>query len=231
MIDNRRDRGRNTGGMRGSQIKNAGGQRRTQGFGNQRRGGRIGYQGDQQAAPDRRQLRRAQELRDKHMMLAGDAMKSGDRVTAEYHFQHADHYFRSAAEIEAALGEHDRQDTHDNKHDKHENSRPQQYQRRSYGYEDRGDRGNDRNIAAPSSSFGQDIPAFLENGLAMKDESSDAISFVEPHKSAPQSQDDKNARIGTGSRGYRSPRRVPYNRNRDGVTNFENVQPSPEPEV
>lgn len=33
-------------------------------------------------------------IRDRHLILAKEALSSGDRVAAENHFQHADHYFR-----------------------------------------------------------------------------------------------------------------------------------------
>lgn len=38
------------------------------------------------------------QLREKYMNQARDALSSGDRVMAEYYFQHADHCFRMMAE-------------------------------------------------------------------------------------------------------------------------------------
>lgn len=108
-----------TGNMRFNNNKS-----RPQRFGgqnnNHRRDGGHGQhrqhsQGGQSGVPDRRNLRRYQDLRDKYNGQARDALSGGDRVTAEYYFQHADHYFRMAKEIEDYLA-------------KYESSRPAQEQ-------------------------------------------------------------------------------------------------------
>lgn len=44
--------------------------------------------------PDMRLRGTAQQLFEKYLQLGRDATSSGDRVTAESYFQHAEHYFR-----------------------------------------------------------------------------------------------------------------------------------------
>src|SRR5277367_6359282 len=44
--------------------------------------------------PDVRVRGTAQQLFEKYLQLGRDATSSGDRVTAESYFQHAEHYFR-----------------------------------------------------------------------------------------------------------------------------------------
>lgn len=52
--------------------------------------------------PDLRLRGTAQQLFEKYLQLGRDATSSGDRVTAEAYFQHADHYFRIMGAIQAA---------------------------------------------------------------------------------------------------------------------------------
>lgn len=44
--------------------------------------------------PEQRVRGTAQQLYDKYLQMGRDASSSGDRVTAEAYFQHAEHYFR-----------------------------------------------------------------------------------------------------------------------------------------
>ena len=53
-------------------------------------------------APDRNQRRKAYDLNQKFLTLGRDAMSAGDRVMAEYHFQHAEHFFRVVKEFDDA---------------------------------------------------------------------------------------------------------------------------------
>jgi len=46
------------------------------------------------SGPDMRLRGTAQQLFEKYLQLGRDATSSGDRVTAESYFQHAEHYFR-----------------------------------------------------------------------------------------------------------------------------------------
>jgi hypothetical protein len=46
-----------------------------------------------------RQKHHASQMRDKFQTMASDALRSGERVEAEYFFQHVDHYMRVLADI------------------------------------------------------------------------------------------------------------------------------------
>jgi len=165
--NNMRNRNNNRGGSSGGGRFNNNG----------RRGGRSGF--GEQAVPDKRQLRRAQELRDKHNYMAQDALKSGDRITAEYHFQHADHFFRVAAEIELALAE-------------FESSRPQRW--------------SEHSAPAPASNaFDGEIPAFLEGGYnsAQSNENPDSLEQADQKQSQPEDQPSTpNSQYGRPQRRY-----------------------------
>lgn len=60
-----------------------------------------GGSGGNASGGDDRQRRNASANREKYINMARDALASGDRVQAEYYFQHADHYARLVAEDEA----------------------------------------------------------------------------------------------------------------------------------
>lgn len=47
-----------------------------------------------------RQKKHAMTQKDKYMAMARDAQVNGDRVNAEYYYQHVEHYSRTIAEIE-----------------------------------------------------------------------------------------------------------------------------------
>ena len=51
--------------------------------------------------PDLRLRGTAQQLFEKYLQLGRDATSSGDRVTAEGYFQHAEHYFRIMGAMQA----------------------------------------------------------------------------------------------------------------------------------
>ncbi len=85
----------------GSNGQGGGGGYRRNGHGQHRQHG----QGGQAGVPDKRNLRRYQDLRDNYNSKARDALAGGDRVSAEYFYQHADHYFRMAKEIEDYLAQ------------------------------------------------------------------------------------------------------------------------------
>ena len=53
----------------------------------------------QGGADDARIRKNATASREKYMNMAKDALSSGDRVLAEYYFQHADHFFRVLSEL------------------------------------------------------------------------------------------------------------------------------------
>jgi hypothetical protein len=67
-----------------SRSRSRGGGRRTS-----NRGGVVDSNG-----PDVRVRGTAQQVIDKYLALARDAMSSGDRILAENFYQHADHYYR-----------------------------------------------------------------------------------------------------------------------------------------
>lgn len=51
--------------------------------------------------PDVRVRGSAQTVADKYLQLAADAQSQGDKITAESYFQHAEHYLRIVASIQA----------------------------------------------------------------------------------------------------------------------------------
>ena len=57
------------------------------------------------SGPEMRVRGTAQQLYDKYQQLARDASSSGDRVTGEAYYQHAEHYFRIIAAINQATGQ------------------------------------------------------------------------------------------------------------------------------
>lgn len=77
--------------------------RRPGGGGGDRRGGSSHFN----IVPDRRNLRKAQEAKEKYLNMAKDSVAYGDRVTAEYYYQHADHYHRVMRAIEEEIAEHE----------------------------------------------------------------------------------------------------------------------------
>ncbi len=52
--------------------------------------------------------RNYQQLFDKYMNLAKEALSGGDRVAAEFHYQYADHYLRLMNERQTHRPDHDR---------------------------------------------------------------------------------------------------------------------------
>ncbi len=56
------------------------------------------------SGPEMRVRGTAQQLYDKYTQLARDAASSGDRVTGEAYYQHAEHYFRIISAINQAQG-------------------------------------------------------------------------------------------------------------------------------
>ncbi|MGC9270336.1 DUF4167 domain-containing protein [Acidiphilium sp.] len=54
--------------------------------------------------PEQRVRGTAQQLYDKYQQMGRDASSSGDRVTAEAYFQHAEHYFRIISAMNQAQG-------------------------------------------------------------------------------------------------------------------------------
>ena len=76
-------------------MRQGNGSRRSRGRGNgkrQGRGGQIDSHG-----PDIRIRGSAQQVCNKYLALARDATSTGDRISAENLFQHAEHYFRIMA--------------------------------------------------------------------------------------------------------------------------------------
>ena len=55
--------------------------------------------------PDMRMRGTAQQLFEKYLQLGRDATSSGDRVSAEGYFQHAEHYFRILGAMNQAQGQ------------------------------------------------------------------------------------------------------------------------------
>lgn len=55
--------------------------------------------------PEQRVRGTAQQLYDKYLQMGRDASSSGDRVTAESYFQHAEHYFRIITAMNQAQGQ------------------------------------------------------------------------------------------------------------------------------
>src|SRR3546814_11669424 len=98
-------------------------------------GGGQGPRPDAGNRMDQRQRGNANQLHEKYKNLARDAQTQGDRVTAEYFLQYADHYFR-------VLNEHRvRQEEH-RERPEGQRERPGQHEPRYDDGEDAGD--NDR---------------------------------------------------------------------------------------
>ena len=76
-------------------MNNNRGNNRRRGRGNNNRGPNGGQQLNR---IDSRARGNAPQLLEKYKKMAEDAHRNGDRVTAEYYFQHADHYFRVLAD-------------------------------------------------------------------------------------------------------------------------------------
>ena len=121
----RRQNNNNNGGGHG------GGGRPYQNNNNNNRGrryskpyGNSGSSGGENDAGNVSRVRRnAQTNREKFMNMASDAMRSGDRVLAEYYLQHAEHYFRV---LSALPPEEVRQQRHYNQPVQSADGQPQQ---------------------------------------------------------------------------------------------------------
>lgn len=83
-------------------MNNNRGNNRRRGRGNNNRGQNGGQQLNR---IDSRARGNAPQLLEKYKKMAEDAHRNGDRVTAEYYFQHADHYFRVIADTRARTEE------------------------------------------------------------------------------------------------------------------------------
>ncbi len=68
--------------------------KRTQGRGDGRTGGKPRFQANRNSGQAKRVNGNARQVMEKYLALARDATTAGDRITAEGHFQHAEHYFR-----------------------------------------------------------------------------------------------------------------------------------------
>jgi hypothetical protein len=110
----------------------------------------------------------AQQLFEKYLQLGRDATSSGDRVTAEAFFQHAEHYFRILNAMNQA-----QQQGQPNGQAPQQQQHPQGNQRRSYqqgeGYpgndEGQGDSGDDQRGEQRGPGFG-DQPEAREIPIA-----------------------------------------------------------------
>jgi len=68
--------------------------KRLRGRGNGRKNVNVRSQNFESNGPDVKVRGNAQQVVEKYLQLARDATSSGDRITAESYFQHAEHYFR-----------------------------------------------------------------------------------------------------------------------------------------
>lgn len=93
MINNRQQNGRNNRRGRNNNQRPMG-------------GGGQGPRPDAGNRIDSRQRGNAHQLHEKYKNLARDSQMQGDRVTAEYYLQFADHYFRVLNEHRARQDEH-----------------------------------------------------------------------------------------------------------------------------
>ena len=73
-------------------MKQGSSSRRARGRGNGRRQSKN--QNFDSNGPDVRVRGNAQQVLDKYLVLARDALSAGDRISSENYFQHAEHYFR-----------------------------------------------------------------------------------------------------------------------------------------
>lgn len=95
--------------------------------------------------PDMRLRGTAQQLFEKYLQLGRDATGSGDRVTAEGYFQHAEHYFRILNAMSQAQG-----------------GQPQHQQRRYQSASDGGDAGD--GMGEQPEGYGQSNNGAQGNG-------------------------------------------------------------------
>ncbi len=68
--------------------------KRTQGRGNGRTGGKPRLQANRNNGQAVRVNGNARQVMERYLALAREASSAGDRITAEGHFQHAEHYYR-----------------------------------------------------------------------------------------------------------------------------------------
>lgn len=98
-------------------------------------GGGGGYDSQSLA----RQKKHAQTQKEKYQNMARDAQVNGERVDAEYYFQHVEHYVRVLAEIEAKEPKPERRDdAHSSSHDDMEGG-DEQEDNSAHGDDDNGD--------------------------------------------------------------------------------------------
>jgi hypothetical protein len=84
-------------------MKQGSNSRRARGRGNGRRHSRN--QNFDSNGPDVRVRGNAQQVLDKYLILARDALSAGDRISSENYFQHAEHYHRILHSGEDGNGE------------------------------------------------------------------------------------------------------------------------------
>jgi hypothetical protein len=64
----------------------------------------AGYQqGGNSSRTNAQKLRHYQQSMERHQGLAKEMLNAGDRVQAEYHYQHADHFYRCFQYIQAQI--------------------------------------------------------------------------------------------------------------------------------
>lgn len=103
-------------------MKNAQGARRSRGRSNNKPNTQGQRFGDGNRNDQRVRGNPSQQL-EKYKSLARDAMGSGDRVMAEYYFQHADHFLRLVNERQGPRPQEQGSDGHDAAQDRGERSR------------------------------------------------------------------------------------------------------------
>lgn len=96
-------RNNNHGGNNNNRKSGSGGMKHRHGGGARRYNNNGGGNHSGNRQPDQhnitRQKQHASQMRDKFQGMAQDALRSGERVEAEYFFQHVDHYMRVLADI------------------------------------------------------------------------------------------------------------------------------------
>lgn len=164
-------------------------------------GGNPGQRPDAGNRIDSRQRGNASQLLEKYKNLARDAQMQGDRVTAEYYLQFADHYFRVLNEHRARQEEfRERQDG--------QRDRQRHYDQR---FDDDGDDSRDEDATGPIEIAG--LPPAI--GAVPQDEDADGESTRQDVESGDEEE------APSRSRGRRRPARAQASEERDAVASTE----------
>lgn len=118
-----------------------------------RSGGGGGGGGGNDSQSLARQKKAAMTQKEKYLNMARDALSNGDRVEAEYYFQHVEHYSRVIGEIIAKEppSMRERPEHNQDDHEEEGNSQNEPRAGNDNGYDDEADDSDDTVIPLPAS--------------------------------------------------------------------------------